>query len=239
MADQEIIKHTKKVYKIWHSEEHTFKQKLKEFLFEIFIIVFAVSLSIWLHSWSEHRHQQEDVKKFMLGLKDDLTNDIKEMNEDKKSYKESQNAFKYITQFNDASEINKDSLSTHFNSMQYTTGLVANSGRFEGFKSSGKIGNIENLSLQNDILDLYQEYIPDLIGNTNGYSAKKMKFIDYIQDNLVRDADGKTNIETLLLTNFAQNKANYLKRVDYIYQRYDTCIAKMKKIIVQIDAEYK
>src|SRR4051812_19152197 len=47
MAELEVVKHTKKVYKIWNSKEHSFWHKAKEFLIEIFIIVFAVSLSIW------------------------------------------------------------------------------------------------------------------------------------------------------------------------------------------------
>jgi hypothetical protein len=32
MADQEISKHTKKVYKIWNSKEYKWQHKLKEFL---------------------------------------------------------------------------------------------------------------------------------------------------------------------------------------------------------------
>jgi hypothetical protein len=239
MADQEIIKHTKKVYKVWHSEEHSFMQKFKEFLLEIFIIVFAVTLSIWLHSWSEHRHQQKEVEEFLIGLKADLSKDIKEMYEDKKSFQKSKNAFQYISSLSNESEIDQDSLSTHMKWMYNTTGLVPNSGRFEGFKSSGKLGNIEDKLLQNDVLDLYQENIPGLINNTNGYANQKIDFSDYIQDNLIRNSENKTNIEKLLFTSKAQNKANTLKRVDYIFERYDSCIAKMKKIIAQIDAKYK
>jgi Family of unknown function (DUF6090) len=239
MADQEIVKHTKKVYKVWHSKEHSFTDKLKEFFLEIFIIVFAVTLSIWFHNWSEHRHQQNEVKEFLLGLKEDLSKDIKEMYEDKKSFKKSHDAFSYITEISDASQVNQDSLSKHMNWMQNTTGLVANDGRFEGFKSSGKIGNIENHNLQNSIMDLYQENIPTLINNTDGYSNLKLKFGEYLRENLVRDKEtNKTNIEQLLFSNKAQNQASSLKRIDYIYTRYDTCIGKMKKIIAQINKEY-
>lgn len=238
MADQEIIKHTKKVYKIWHSVEHSTWHKIKEFLIEIFIIVFAVSLSIWFHGWSEHRHTQKEVTEFLVGLKQDLTKDIQEMNEDKKSFKKSRAAFLYISSLNNETEIDQDSLSNHMNWMYNITGLVPNDGRFEGFKSSGKLGNIENRALQNDILDLYQENIPSLIHNTDGYANQKINFNDYIQDNLVRDKENKTNIEKLLFTSRAQNKANILKRVDYILERYDSCIDKMKKIIAQIDKEY-
>ncbi len=53
MAEEEIAKHTKKVYKVWASKEHTWQHKVKEFFIEIAIIVFAVSISIWFHNMSE------------------------------------------------------------------------------------------------------------------------------------------------------------------------------------------
>ena len=71
MAEQEVIKHTKKVYKIWGSKEHSFRQKVKEFFVEVFIIVFVITLSIWFHNRSEHSKEQEEVKHFLLGLKSD------------------------------------------------------------------------------------------------------------------------------------------------------------------------
>ena len=59
MAEQEVIKHTKKIFKVWSNKEHILRHKLKEFLVEVFIIVFAVTISIWFHNRSEHAHQQE------------------------------------------------------------------------------------------------------------------------------------------------------------------------------------
>jgi len=56
--------------------QHSFWEKVKEVAIEIFIIVFAVTLSIWLHSWSDHRHEQKEVEEFLSGLKGDLAKDI-------------------------------------------------------------------------------------------------------------------------------------------------------------------
>jgi len=86
MADQEVIKHVKRSYELWFSKEYSFWHKLKEFALEVFIIVFAVSLSIWLHDRSEHQHEQEEVKSFLLGLKHNLQGDIAEMEKDTASY---------------------------------------------------------------------------------------------------------------------------------------------------------
>ena len=238
MAEQEIVKHTKKVYKIWHSPEHSKWEKIKEFFIEIFIIVFAVTLSIWLHSWSEHRHQQQEVKDFMMGLKDDLTKDVKEMNEDKNSYKKCIAAYNLVLESNITPKIEKDSINKHSKWQTSTIRLVPNNGRFEGFKSSGKIGNIENQELQNNIMDLYQENIPDLLNNSDGYNDQKAKFINYIQENLTRDKNDETNYIKLLSSKEVRSKAYSLKNVEFIAIKYDSCIAKMKKIIMQIDKEY-
>jgi hypothetical protein len=78
MADQEIAKHTKNIWAVVRSP-HGFWHKVREMLLEIAIIVFAVSMSIWLHSVGEHRHEQAQVKTFLLGLKRDLQSDLSQI----------------------------------------------------------------------------------------------------------------------------------------------------------------
>ena len=60
----EVSKHTKKIFKTMSNKKYSMPEKLKEISIEILIIVFAVTLSIKLHEWSEHRHQQKEVKEF-------------------------------------------------------------------------------------------------------------------------------------------------------------------------------
>ena len=67
--EHEVQGHTKKIYKAWKDPRKKFWYKVKDIGIEIGIIVFAISLSIWFHSWSEHRHEQKDVKAFLIGLK--------------------------------------------------------------------------------------------------------------------------------------------------------------------------
>jgi hypothetical protein len=83
----EIIKHTKNIYSEMNNKNHSFKEKVKEILTEILIIVFAVTLSIWLHSWSEERHEHKDAQTFLIGLKEDLQNDISKLEKTKKKIK--------------------------------------------------------------------------------------------------------------------------------------------------------
>jgi hypothetical protein len=49
---------------------------------EVAIIVFAVSLSIWLHGWAEERKDHREEREFLIGLKEDLQADMAEMRSD-------------------------------------------------------------------------------------------------------------------------------------------------------------
>jgi len=239
MAEQEVIKHTKKIYKVWNSKDHSPWQKIKEFLIEIFIIVFAITISIWFHNRSEYGHQQAEVKEFLIGMKSDLNHDLAEMENDKHSYLAQESAFRYLTSIKMNETLNSDSLAKHYNPLFNTTALNVNNGRFEGFKSSGKIGNIENKELQNDIMDLYQEDIVSLLTSTNSYIANKKKFFDYVMQNRKRITDSTSNIASVLAKDEAQNISIVLSHPNEVLSRYDTCIQKMKKIITEIDKEYK
>lgn len=238
MAEQEIVKHTKKVYKIWNSKEHGFWFKLKEFLIEISIIVFAVSLSIWLHERSEHTTQQQEVKEFLTGLRQDLLSDLREMSDDRKSYVLQQQAFGYISGIRIQDPINRDSLEKYKKPLLDITRLQQNNGRFEGFKASGKIGAIENNVLQDHIMDLYQENIPSLLSSTDNYIRRKNQLIDFYIFHLKRFTDTTSNAATILKMDEAQNLAGFLARPDEIIERYDSCISKMNTIVEEIENKY-
>ena len=239
MAEQEVIKHTKQVYKIWSNKSHSFWHKLKEFLIEIIIIVFAVTLSIWLHDRSEHKHQQKEVKGFLLGLRQDLQSDIKEMRDDRESYVMQKKIFMYVSGVGMNGTLSIDTLNKYQKWLFNTTRLQQNNGRFEGFKASGKIGNIEEEKLQNDIMDLYQENIPSLLASTDNYVYRKNQFFDFGIKNRKIITDSTTNIAAILLSDEAQNISGFLAFPDEIIKRYDICIAKMQTIIGEIEKEYR
>ena len=237
MAEQEIVKHTKMIFGIWKTKS-SFLHKLSEFIAEILIIVFAITLSIYFHDRSELKHQRHEAKAFLLGLKQDLTTDIEEMNSDKKSYQNSGVIFRYITNRKINEKLNADTISKYSNWIFNTTGLIPNSGRFEGFKSSGKIGTIENKKLQDYIMDLYQENIATLIVSTNDYTAKKQRLFEYLEANTKRVTDSTNNRVRALASDQALNICSSLTFVKQILQRYDTCINKMRLIIGEINKDY-
>lgn len=238
MEEQEVVKHTKKVYKILNSKEHSFWHKFKEFLIEIFIIVFAVSLSIWLHDKSEHTHQQKEAKEFLLGLRKDLLADINEIREDKESYLNQKKAYNYVTSIKHKQTLNIDSLKKYQKWLFIITRMQENNGRFEGFKTSGKIGTLENKIIQNDIMNLYQENIPSLLASTDAYLRWKNQLYDFVTKNLKKITDSSTNISIILLSDEAQNLCFYLANQDEVINQYDICMNKMKTLVTEIENEY-
>lgn len=238
MAEQEVMKHTKKVFGLWQTD-NPFWHKFAEFIIEIFIIVFAITVSIYFHDRSELRHQRHETKEFLLGLKQDLKTDIEEMNQDKSSFTKSQRAFTYITSRKLNESLSEDTIRKYSGWIFNTTGLVPNSGRFEGFKSSGKIGTIENKELQNNIMDLYQENIPLLIISTNFYTSKKQSLFEYVSLNRKRLTDSTNNLVSVLSSDPAYNICVTLTFVQEILTRYDTCINKMNAIIRDINKQYE
>jgi hypothetical protein len=238
MAEQEVIKHTKKVFGIWKTNNPIW-HKVSEFIFEIFIIVLAVTISIYFHDRSVLKHQRHEAEEFLLGLKQDLTTDIEEMNQDKSSFMQSEKAFQYITSRKLGEPLNADTIHKYSDYIFNTTGLVPNSGRFEGFKSAGKMGTIENKELQNNIMDLYQENIPNLINSTNFYTSRKLSLFEYVNMNRKRLTDSTSNLVSVLSSDPAYNICRALTFVQEILDRYDTCINKMNTIISEINKEYE
>jgi hypothetical protein len=161
--EDEVTKHTKKIYSTLKSHEHSFWKKTKEVAIEIFIIVFAVTLSIWLHSWSDHRHEQKEVQEFLNGLKNDLSNDILLIEENKNTIARVDSNFIALIALKKNQSIDTVSESMISHHLYFDMCVThPNIARYEGFKSSGKIGTIENDSLKQNILVYYQQMVPDL-----------------------------------------------------------------------------
>lgn len=180
---EEVQKHTQRIYKAAKNKEHTLGDKVKEILIEIFIIVFAVTLSISLHSWSEHKHQQEEVKVFLENLKNDLQNDVKSIDIEKEAYKKSNMDYEKILAL---TPHQLDSIYKSKNKVEfpiYSHGPKMNIGNFEGFKSSGKIGYIEDEKLKQKILNYYQIYVPAINEVDKYYNDFLFKCFDKMIEN--------------------------------------------------------
>ena len=229
----EILKHTKKIYMSAKDSKHTLVEKFTEILTELFIIIFAVTLSIWFHSWSEHRHEQKEVKSFLKGLKQDLTKDMANLQSYKKEADTSRLQLSFL--FN-ITKNQYDSLQINHIDLQigenfYSTAF--NNGRYEGFKTSGKLNTIENEDLRNNILAYYQQRTHMIATAESLTNGQQLKFIDYLVDNEVKDryleffTKKKTRMLIITIINTTKKTAS----------EYEAAINEVKGIIADIDKE--
>ncbi|MET3028048.1 DUF6090 family protein [Flavobacterium sp. UW10123] len=236
MAELEAIKHLKKIDEIRKDKENSTLKKIKEISLEIFIIVFAVSLSIKLHEWSEHKREQEEVKEFLIGLKSDIQRDIKSTKFIITQYEKYGKLYTSLSQLDRNKPFNQDSLKKQLILVNSNIYLRPNIYRFNGFVSSGKIGNIENDSLSVNILNFYQGILSQINSSESGWLTRQKSLRAYLE-NTTNPEDLKDNWQALTTP-----KGKYLTKNlipwQEIYDRYNYFIENGEIIIQQIDKEY-
>lgn len=205
---------------------------------EIAIIVFSVLLATWLENYRQYLQDQDQVKEFLLGLRQDLKRDIQEMEVDMSTYKRNRNGFQYFSSIQKKEDLKPDSISKYAWLFYSNTQLVPNDGGFQGFKSSGKLYSIEDRELRTEILDLYQEIIPMVLGSTQSFQEKKTRLALFFEDNLKYDAEGNSNNLELILSPKFRNIGNSLAFIDEILDRYEKAIHTSSSIVKRIEAQY-
>jgi len=213
------------------NSKHTIGEKVKEIIIEILIIVFAVTLSIWLHSWSEEKHQQKEAQTFLIGLKEDLKNDIRNLESTKKILNETQQQIYFVERLTpekiDSIKANHQQINSGTNFISTLT----NNGRYEGFKSSGKINTIEDEKLRNMILSYYQKTIPQIALIESFYEKLTSRYVD-----LLIGGKEDEDINTTLLK---KKTKIILSSIDNLTKRnqksYEDAIKDAKEIVNVID----
>jgi hypothetical protein len=241
MADQEIAKHTKKVYKVWTSKEHSLKHKIQEFLVEIFIIIFAVSLSIWFHSASEKSHDREEAKIFLEGLKKDLIKDSEEMKNDYMSFGEQKEFYdSLITQ--QKGKLDTAYLNRKFWVFSNQTYLIPNISRFEALKYSGKMSLIKNDELLDEIINLYEEKMPQTVRYAQDLNKYKNNTLcEYLESHQYFLKSNRDAFYKVLKTDkdLKYYPVSIARMIPQIQKSYQELIEQNEKLIKMIEVEVK
>lgn len=242
MAEDEIIKkHTKAAYDAWVDKERDWKHKVKDILLEIGIIVFAVTISIWLHNWSEDVKDEHAAKEFLQGLKGDIKADLGEMRNDAKYAGIAYSGIRYFEKVGAGTELSKDSMNKYTWIFFSQTQINPRIGRYEALKSSGKLDIITNKQLQYDIIDLYEKDFPQIFRTNqfmNGLITDKLSV--FFSDNVQLDAGGRTiNAQDV----FRKSKMRILlveaEGLHNTAAVYNQGIDLANKVIKEIDEELK
>lgn len=237
MAEQEIANHSKKVLHLLGNKEHRFVDKLGELALEIATIVFAVSISIWFHGLSEHRQEQKQVRSFLTGLKHDLERDIAQLKQIGDSDHAADANYAYLAALDAHSVPDRKQFAAAYRLADANFFFISERSRFDGFKSSGKLSNIENDELLNRILLLYQSTFAQIQSSEHGWSSRQEKLRAYLDGADGTDDDIAAQL-SLVTAPRGKKLLNGLVVNPQLYQRYQAYAAQGAKIIDLIDEEY-
>lgn len=237
MADQEIAKHTKNMWAVMTSGEHGAWHKLREMALEIVIIVFAVSLSIWLHSVGEHRHEQAQVKTFLLGLKRDIQSDLVQAGNVVAFHHAADEQYAYLATRDSDAAPEREKFNAAYQRIDTNNFLVSRVARYEGFKSSGKLTNIENQALLENIVDLFQYDIPKVSLASKSWLSNHDKLLAYVDEHTGED-DSLTVRYKMITSRKGRLLNERMVTYPQLYQRFQAVIDKGNAIIKDIDAAY-
>jgi hypothetical protein len=243
MAENEIVKHVESAYKAVINQEKHWLQKLKEVLIEIFIIVFAVSLSIWFHNWSDSLHEHKEEREFLTGLRKDIQADIASLKTDSTFYSRALIAFKYFQRVAAGEQLAADSMKAYQDLLFRNIVLEPHISRYEGLKGSGKLGIIGNTELLNNIIDLHEVTIKRVETVDGDYTGFADRISNFIQDH------GDFNLNNNTFTN-AQDVLRMPPMKFFLHfgkvfisgsalRAHASCIIRCQQLISQIDEELK
>lgn len=237
MADQEIAKHGKNIVHLFASKQHSVAEKLREMALEIVTIVFAVSLSIWLHGLSEHYHEQQQSRAFLLGLSSDLKGDIRNLKNIAAIDRSFDENYRYLENLDPGQAPDPKRFESAYRLAWANIYFTPQRSRYEGFKSSGKLTNIENEKLLNDILTLYEMLHPEIGNSERGSKAKQEVLFKYLETELDSGDDTPQRYKLIV----APKGKRILKRMPaeaQLYERYANYAARAQRIVAAIDKLY-
>jgi hypothetical protein len=235
--EHEIQGHAKKAYKKWKDPKASLWHKIKEIAMEVAIIVFAVSISIWFHNMSEKRHHRHEVKAFLTDLKAALVNDSTTIQTAKNHFKGIADEYTVIKDFSvfQLDSIKKSRLTNNKPLINFSYSFrQSNNAAYEGFKSSGKIGYIEDAELKTLILSYYQQFYPSMELLENDFTKKAdklsevMKFDDLVLIDLLQGSKEAKNITGKCMVSVGAN-----------IQMYDGTLGFIRQMIAKIDRDLK
>ena len=237
--EDEIVKHTRKIYRVVKNKKISPWKKLGEIAMEILIIVFAVSLAALFERMRERAHKAEEAKEFLIGAKEDLKGTIESAKWNVKQLNNYQELYTYFSSLKRSVKPNKDSLKANFSYVTYNTDLEENNSRYVGFKSSGKLEQIENKTLLARLLAFYEKDLHYYNNSASYWRNQQGKLLDMIENEVVEKEDGTNNVFEVLTTQKAKRLTKSLIPWKQFYDRNEAIITDATEIVEEIDKEYK
>jgi hypothetical protein len=152
-----------------------------------------------------------------------LTKDIESMSEKKEGLSQVLNAYLQIMSLPTGQPDTTTNVSINFSLNTFK----ANDGNYEGFKSSGKIGYIENKELKKSILEYYQEVLPALYDVDKYHYARHLEVWEMISSSESKKVfsnptlRAKVSLDAQITGALMEANDNAIKKANEIIRKID------------------
>jgi hypothetical protein len=236
--ENEIKDFWQKASDIWGNSTVSIWGKLRKITIEMSVIIGSILLAQYIERIREKNHELREAKEFLLGLKDDISADVAEINDGIENYNDYKSLYGFLGNYDARKLPNKDTLNDLMLQIRGNSFLRPNTSRYEGFKSSGKLDQIDNKKLLNHILEFYQEEIPKLQSSTNAWVDYHRKLNDLMVENIVEFPNGRNNFEQIITQPKCKNLCRRLVPWTQLFERHNNVKDLGNKIIREIAKEY-
>lgn len=237
--EHEIMGHTKKAIKAMRNKEHGLGEKFKEVLIEVAIIIFAVSFAAFIERTREHYKEQAEAKEFLMGLTSDIKYEEQQVKDSKTQMLKIVASYAKLLHFTSQTidSIGKSYARESFTIPKFNTRPL--NGRYEGFKSSGKIQTIENDSLRNNILKLYQESIPFIDFAENAFNGNQARIEEILFSGEGDKASGDNPLRVIISPRGKMALTFAISYSNGVIAGYDRMLLQAEKVQNEIKKEYR
>lgn len=238
--EHEIIGHTNKALKVLKDHDKSIWEKIKEIGVEILIIVFAVTFAAFIERTREASKEKSEAKEFLIGVKGDLKDEITDLQTSKNAMDSLRKSYTYLVSLKQEAV---DSIAEHaklgsFNIPKFATSTT--NGRYDGFKASGRIQTIENDSVRNHLLKLYEEDMPDVGFTQKVFNENQVRLENYLISSADDMADGMPGVMKTLTAQKCKMIVTFsLSYSDAVSKSLTKALAHAKKLEEELDKEYK
>ena len=243
MAEEEKIEaHAKKALRILTNRKKKWKEKIKDFLWEILIIIVGVSITLWFHNWSDRRQERKEVKQFLIDVRENLIEDTSKIKANINFMTNGPLVY-YDSVLYQINHHKIDAKYIDSNTVQLLNNYSANFDYsiFQSFSSAGNLRLIENRKLLGDIVTLYSSELPNHTDNDQYITNNRHDtFEKYIGSKLGIDSNASCKLSTII----------YQPEIKYLIQWGDIVIKEQNRhegnsvngivaVIHEIDKELK
>ena len=242
MAEEEKIEaHAKKALRILTNRKKKWKDKIKDFLWEILIIIVGVSITLWFHNWSDRRQDRVLEKNFLIGIRSDLNTVKHTLDSNFVYYQPTLDYYDSAWKQMNEHRINKAYIDTNSWNLVNDLYFSYDNSRFESFKSSGYLRFIENDSLSNDITRLYTVYMPSQVEfDEQAFNERRQQFITYIGSIVRIDSSGHMYVSDILNNPSVRFQIEWQRGFLGVRKHQkEMLLQEIERVIKEIDQELK